>query len=196
MRKKVVYKKSELLGDEPDRSKAMKDISSKDKEYKVLNQRKERKQLFKELKKYRKDGVTETELRGVLADLKYSSDNHFSKKEVDELAEELNIGEVRKKHRLSSSARRYSSQGRRTKNETLGDSIRRAQDFSRRQRKGIITKGSSVYEREEEDLEYFDRRKGKRYKIKTTKLMRPHSNVKSQSSLRGKGIIAGSDKNN
>ncbi len=98
MTKKIVYKKNDLLGENPYRSDAIRDILEKDKKYHVLNNPKEKKELFILLKKYRENGVTEEELKKVLATLKYGEGDAFTSEEVNQLAQELDLAPIEKRH--------------------------------------------------------------------------------------------------
>lgn len=99
-RKKIIYEKRDLLGSKAHQSEAMRDIVKKDKAH-VLNRKEEKEQLFQELKECRDNGVTEEELKDVLARLKYGEEDHFTREEINDLAQELGVGEIEKKHILS-----------------------------------------------------------------------------------------------
>ncbi len=214
MTNKIVYKKKQLLGNNPHNSGAMRDISKKDKKYNVVNQSSEKKQLFNELKKHRAGGVTEKEMKGVLAGLKYGSSD-FTKKEINLLAKELQLGEIRKKHIQSKSLRHVSridranhdanSYGSNKNARNSGVNNRYSQDddithfesnkfirdIFKGKNKKMIVDGETVFNKEEESFEFFDQKSGKRFVGTATKLTRPNLNTKSHSSLRGRGIIAG-----
>lgn len=98
MREKIIYKKDALLGNNPRHSSAMRDIAARDQESHVVNQYQEKKQLFDELKKYRDGGVTDTELKSVLANLKYNNKDYFSREEVNKLSEGFGVGKIERKH--------------------------------------------------------------------------------------------------
>lgn len=94
---KIKYRESGLRGKSILRSKAMQSVLKADTKH-VLNQRKEQKELFDEMKKYRDHGgVTGKEMRKVLAHFKYKN-NSLTKKEVRILAKELGVTHVDKKY--------------------------------------------------------------------------------------------------
>lgn len=211
MVKKILYKKNEFLGDKAHRSSAMRDIEQKDEKRRVLNQSQEKKQLFNELKKYRDGGVTEKELKGVLASLKYGTDDHFTKKEIITLANELGVGRIEKKHLLSESlshashidraqhAANYaqkntSGNGRRElpgDNVVHNDMVRFLKKSLKNRKRESFVSGDLMFDRDEESVEFADSSTGKRFFAKTSQLRRPNMDLRNQSSLRGRGIVGG-----
>ena len=212
MAKKIIYKKNELLGSSAYRSSAMRDIKEKD-EKRVLNQGQERKQLFGKLKKYRDGGVTEGELKSVLANLKYDSDNYFTKKEVNDLAQELGLGSIGKKH-LPKKSLSHTSQLDRAQHDVNfskrkgvirekcvrklpNDDIRHytaskfVKELLRKKTQKNMVSGDMIFDREEEDALFRDVQTGRRFSAHTSQLRRPKMYIKSQSSFRGRGLIGG-----
>lgn len=217
MSRKIVYKKGDLLGNNVYDSVAMQDISQKDQKKHVLNQQKEKKQLFSELKKYRQGGVTKKELKGVLAGLKYGAGDYFSMSEINALAKELDLGKISKKHLMSkslphsskidranhdvnysrmnsSSKARSGKYGRNMpSDDVVNYEMRRGIEkaFDAKHKKMIVD-GDMVFEDNQEELEFFDTRTGKKSFERSSQLKRPDFHVKSQASLRGRGLVAGS----
>ncbi len=216
MSKKIIYKKNELLGDSTYHSGAMKDILRKDQKRNVINQTQEKKQLFKELKNYRDGGVTQKELKGVLAGLKYDSSSHFSTKEINLLSKELGLGYITKRHLLSKSLTHSSNldKAHHVANFSTKSSMNPRRDLQRsrsvvsddvihyesrkfinkalgKKRRKVIKDGKMAFEVEEEDVEFFDKITGKNFVGISTRKTRPNMNMRNQSSLRGKGFVAG-----
>jgi len=216
MSKKILYKKSELLGNDSYGSSAMRDILSKDEQKHVLNQTREKKQLFRELKKYRDGGVTKKELKGVLAGLKYGSSDYFDVSEINTLAKELNLGNIAKKHLMSKSLLHNSKID--TANHDVNYSRKNSINKTRGTRgnrnmpnddvvhyevnksvkkifgdkyKEMVVDGGMMFEREQEEVEFVDRGTGKKFYSRASRLKRPEFHVKSQTSFRGRGLIAG-----
>jgi hypothetical protein len=213
MSKKIIYKKNDLLGDSVYHSKAMRDISQKDQEKEVINQYQEKKELFNALKEHRNGGVTEKELKSVLADLKYSKDDHFTEKEVNDLAQELGLGRIERKHMLSQKlphpsrldrarhVANFSNKSRNIKNTermfSRDDLVQHSasnflKEVLRERRRKNIVSGDLMFDKEEEDVLFRDMRTGKRISGRATQLTRPHINIKNQASFRGRGLIGGS----
>jgi len=216
MSRKIVYKKGDLLGKSTYRSAAMQDIMGKDQKKHVLNQKKEKKQLFRELKKHRQGGVTKEELKGVLAGLKYGSDDYFDVNEVNALAKELGLGTIKKKHLMSKSPSHNSKIDRANHDANYSHknpsgkirNTRRERDmpnddivhyelqrgmkkaFGSRYKKMVVD-GNMMFEQEHEEMEFIDKGTGKKYFSKSSQLKRPDFHVRSQASLRGRGLIAG-----
>ena len=181
-----------------------------------MNQKREKKQLFTELKKYSDGGVTKKELKSVLAGLKYGSDDYFSVSEVNELAKELNLGKISKKHLAVKSLSHiskidcanhnvnYSSKNSinkvndaRVRRNMLNDDVihfevqKGIEKVFGKKYKNIIVDGDMMFEDEREEIEFFDSRTGKRFFGRSSQLKRPRLHLKNQSSLRGRGLIAG-----
>lgn len=70
--------------------------------------------------------------------------------------------------------------------------LRTIEDSNYSRGRSVVNKGGLAYEEDKENLEFFDRQSGKRYKIEATKLSRPDTKLKSSGmSLKGRGIIKG-----
>lgn len=93
--RKILFNRKDFIGNRFRKTRAGKNIISKDVED-VLNKFPERKSLFATTKKYVKDDgvVTVPEMREALAELKYGSNDHLNRKEIDTLAKELDINRV------------------------------------------------------------------------------------------------------
>ncbi len=83
--KKVIYRERQLRGTKPRRNAVMRDILKKDTHH-VLNKISERKEVFDELKKYGKHGLTKKELKKIFYHKKWKT---LNKKEQRILREEL-----------------------------------------------------------------------------------------------------------
>ncbi len=205
---KIVYKKDALLGDNAYYSDAMRDIDAKDKKQ-ILNRKKERDQLFHALKKYRDGGVTESEMKSALADLKYHHDNDFTPKEVNALADELGLGTITKAHlphkslpHMSRMARaqhhaefasrqRHSARASHTsQNDDIAQFV--ASDMMkkllREKRKDVYVNGDVAFDQEEEEMFFRDPQTGRRFNLRTSRLKRPDLHMRTQTSLRGRGL--------
>jgi len=202
------------MGDNIHNSSAMQDIAQKDQEENVLNQKKERMQLFKELKKYRRGGVTKKELKSILAGFKYGFDDSFDVGEINTLAKELGLGIISKKHLMTKSPlhnsrvdranhdvnyshKHLSNKNIKEKRSMPNDDIvhYEVQDNIKKifgdKYKKMFVDGNMVFENEQEETEFFDVKTGKKFIGRSTQLKRPNFHVKSQTSLRGRGLMAG-----
>lgn len=211
MDKKIVYKKNDLLGDRFFHSDAMRDIEQKDEKKQILNQYQEKKQLFNELKKYRDDGITEKELKGVLASLKYGTNDHFTQQEINALANELGVGHIEKKHLPSTSlshtsqidrahhAANYGSHsdrmggGRQLPVDDLvrNDMLHFLKKTLKERKQSHVVSGDMIFDKDEENVSYIDTQTGKRFFAHSSQLRRPQLNLRNQSSLRGRGLVGG-----
>ncbi len=217
MSRQIIYKEDELLGNSAYNSEAMQDLAKKDHGKHVLNQKNERRQLFKELKKYRKGGVTRKELKGILAGLKYGSGDYFDAGEINMLAKELNLGTISKKHLMTKSPTHSSKieranhdanysrnnpsgkiKNERSKRNMPNDDIvnyevqKGIQKVFGNKYKKMIVDGDMIFEDEQVERGFFDKRTGRKFFGKSSQLKRPNFHMKSQASLRGRGWVAGS----
>lgn len=87
MEKKIFYSK-DMRGNYKS-SRAMKSLMKNSRVKKVLDNPRERRNFFRELKKQRVGGVTKDEMRGILGKLRKSGGDSLDKGEVRVLADEL-----------------------------------------------------------------------------------------------------------
>lgn len=218
MPKKIIdNKKSDLLSKEAQKDDAAHDVEEKN-DADALDRKGEREQLFQELKKQRDSGMTEEDLRSVLASLKYNTKDHFTEEEIDALAQELGVGEIEKKinpspktlphasrmdraHHVANYAQKHSrGSGGVQRRSMPNDDITHleANGFSEggsiTKSKESVVSGDMVYEKEEKTLSLVDVNSGKHFLGKATQLKRPDMKLKSKTSLRGRGLVAGGKK--
>lgn len=100
---KILFRRRDLFGSNPDKSRAIRKLMEDDNIADVLDKPTERRQFRDALRKYTKNDryVTEEEVRSALADLKFNTSDKISRKEVRKLRKSLDVGGVIKNSDLA-----------------------------------------------------------------------------------------------
>jgi|GEM_PF-4462549 len=90
---KIMFRKKDLLGANPDRSRAIKKLMENEGIAGILNQKRERREFRDALKKYTQNDryVSEAEVRSALAELKLGRNDSLSREEIRGLRKELGL---------------------------------------------------------------------------------------------------------
>jgi len=100
---KILFRRRDLFGSNPDKSRAIRKLMENDDIADVLDKSAERRQFRDALRKYTKNDryVTEEEVRSALADLKFNTSDKLTRKEVRKLRKSLDVGGVIKNSDLA-----------------------------------------------------------------------------------------------
>ena len=216
--RRVIFDKRDMKGDDMYHDAALAKIMAQDVGG-VINDHAEKKQLFNALRAHREHGVTIGDLKGILASLKYGSGSRFTRQEVNMLAQELDLGKIEKKH-LPHNVFAHPSHLDRARHAAYFTRKRYPVDFVREagrsravpgddvmnyevkaflrdkmrafDRRDIVC-GDMVFTKEEEESSFADHA-GQKFSMHASRLKRPDMPVKSQESLRGRGVIGAAPK--